>query len=106
MDGITWSLSISRNQRQLHRSQRGTRYSAWLLFSHVKGNRDEILINKHSFHLDNLPIHSATCYCYEYDGVLLLMIITTVMVIINNYLDNDVMLFYLVGFKCLLFLDN
>lgn len=40
----------------------------------------------HRFHWDNLPIHSATCSCFEYDGVLLLIIIITVLVIINNYL--------------------
>lgn len=40
----------------------------------------------HRFHWDNLPIHSDTCSCFEYDGVLLLIIIITVLVIINNYL--------------------
>lgn len=42
--------------------------------------------HKRRFHSDNVPIHSATCSCFEYDGVLLLIITITVLVIINNYL--------------------
>lgn len=67
-------------------NQRRNLWLAWFPFSRDRIERWNTAKQKHRFHLDNLPIHSATCCCYEYDGVLLLMLIITVLVIINNYL--------------------
>lgn len=75
-----------------------------LIFVQSREKETETKCRHKDSHLDNLPTHSSTC-SYEYDGVLLLVIIITVMVIINN-LSYGVMFFYLVEFKCLLFLDN
>lgn len=62
------------------------RFSTVFVWSRERIQRRNPAKQRHRFHLDNLPIHSATCSCFEYDGVLLLIIIITVLVIINNYL--------------------
>lgn len=63
-----------------------TRFLAVYVWSRERIQRRNPAKQKHKFHSDNLPTHSATCSCFEYDGVLLLIIIITVLVIINNYL--------------------
>lgn len=62
------------------------RFLAAFVWSRERMQRQNPAKRKHRIHSDNLPIHSITCSCFEYDGVLLLIIIITVLVIINNYL--------------------
>ena len=74
----------SENQRYLHRSRKERFGFCSVMCWRIQRWKAEE--QRHRLHLDNLPIHSTKCSCYKYDGVLLLMIIITVMVIINNYL--------------------
>lgn len=66
---------------KIYRSEKIRRRFSAVSWFWLKGSSQ-----KRRFHSDNVPIHSATCSCFEYDGVLLLIITITVLVIINNYL--------------------